>query len=132
MKWQSSASQLFQALKSCCQSLRHTGSALCMAANESNNKKQITLFMLYPAHSKIGRRNLVLRHSIRHWRHCILSGRNLFASIPERRNANINFNKYFISSGGDRSHIQSVLQSHFVPLRHDWPHIHTILPLLNW
>ena len=42
-------------------------------------------------------------------------------STPERRNGNINLNKYFISSSGDRTHNQSVLQSHFVPLRHDWP-----------
>ena len=42
-------------------------------------------------------------------------------STPERRNENINLSKYLISSSGDRTHNQSVLQSHFVPLRHDWP-----------
>ena len=42
---------------------------------------------------------------------------------PERRNGNINLSKYFISSSGDRTHNLSVLQSHFVPLRHDRPHI---------
>ena len=26
-----------------------------------------------------------------------------------------------MSSSGDRTHNQSVLQSHFVPLRRDWP-----------
>ena len=31
-----------------------------------------------------------------------------FASTPERRNENINVNKYFISSSGDRTHNQSV------------------------
>ena len=40
-----------------------------------------------------------------------------FTSTPERRNVN----KYFISSSGDRTHNQSILQSHFVPLRHNWP-----------
>ena len=42
-------------------------------------------------------------------------------STPERRNGNINLSKHFISSSGDRSHNQSVLQSRFVPLHHDWP-----------
>ena len=37
----------------------------------------------------------------------------LFASTPERRNNNINLSKYFISSSGDQTHYQSVLQSHF-------------------
>ena len=32
----------------------------------------------------------------------------LFASTPERRNENINLNKYFISSNGDRTHNQSI------------------------
>ena len=40
-------------------------------------------------------------------------------STPKRRNGNINFNKYFISSSGDRSHNQSILHSHFVPKRQD-------------
>ena len=44
------------------------------------------------------------------------------ASTPERRNGNINLSKYFISSSGIRTHNQSVLQSHLVPLRHDRPH----------
>ena len=35
-------------------------------------------------------------------------------------NGNINFNKYFISSSGNQTHN---LQSHSVPLRHDWPQI---------
>ena len=57
------------------------------------------------------------------WRHCVLSGgtqRRACASTPERINENIN--KYFISTSGDRTHNQSRLQSHFVPLRHDWRH----------
>ena len=29
--------------------------------------------------------------------------------------------KNFIYSSGDRTHNQSILQSHFVPLRHEWP-----------
>ena len=40
---------------------------------------------------------------------------------PERRNGNINLSEYFISSSEGRTHNQSVLQSHLVPLRHDWP-----------
>ena len=57
-------------------------------------------FTLYLAHSKLGRgstlaKGKVLRHS--------------------------NLNKCFISSGGDRTHCQLRFQSHFVPLRHDWP-----------
>ena len=60
------------------------------------------------------------------WRHChcVLSGgpnRRASASTPERRNENLNVNKYFTSSSGDRTHNQSILQSHFVPMRPDWP-----------
>ena len=44
-----------------------------------------------------------------------------FASTPERRNENINVNKHFISSSGDRTHNQSILQPQFVPPRHDRP-----------
>ena len=44
-----------------------------------------------------------------------------FASTSKRRNENINLNKYFTSSSGDWTRNQSILQSHFVPLRHDWP-----------
>ena len=33
------------------------------------------------------------------------------ASTPERRNGNIDLNKYFISSSGNRTHNQSVLKS---------------------
>ena len=58
------------------------------------------------------------------WRHCVLSCRNqrrAFASTPERKNGNINLSKYFISSSADRTHNQSVLQSHFMSLRHDCP-----------
>ena len=40
----------------------------------------------------------------------------------EYKNINIEINKYFISSSGDQTHIQSILQTHFVPLRHDWPY----------
>ena len=32
---------------------------------------------------------------------------------PERRNENINVNKYFTSSSGDRTLNQSILQTHF-------------------
>ena len=45
------------------------------------------------------------------WRHCVLSGRiqrRTFPSTPERRKENINVNKYFISSSGDRTHNQSI------------------------
>ena len=44
-----------------------------------------------------------------------------FTSTPERRNENINLNEYFNSSSGDRTHNQWRLQSHFEPMRHDWP-----------
>ena len=51
------------------------------------------------------------------WRNSTLR----FISIPEPGNENIHLNKYFMSSSGDRTHKQSILQSHFGPLRHDWP-----------
>ena len=62
--------------------------------------------------------------SAKFWRHCVLSGRKpRLTSTPERKRSdgNINSSKYLISSSGDRTHNQSVLQSHFVPLRRDWP-----------
>ena len=73
---------------------------------------------LYPAHSRIGRGNLMLRHSVPQF---LPNSTVRFASAPERKNRNISLSKYFISSSGDQIHYQSVLQSHFVPLRHDWP-----------
>ena len=81
-------------------------------------------FTLYPTHSRVGRGNLVLRHRILEvlrveWQ----NSTPRVASTPERRNGNINSSKYFISSSGDRTHNQSVLQSHFVSLCHDWPRI---------
>ena len=45
----------------------------------------------------------------------------LYLDTTERANENINVSKYFISSSGDRTHNQSILQSHFVPLSHDYP-----------
>ena len=85
--------------------------------------------MLYPAHSKVGRGNIVLRHCVPHflpnsgvWMRIEWQNSTpRLTSTPERRNGNINLNKYFISSSGDRTHNQSVFQSHLVPLRHDWP-----------
>ena len=96
--------------------------------------------MLYSAHSRVGRGNLMLRYSfpIFCW---ILEALRVewqnstprFASTPERRNGNIHgLSKYFISSSGDRTHNQSILQSHLVPLRHDWPQEdEIILPICN-
>ena len=85
-------------------------------------------FTLYPAHSRVGRGNLVLRHSVPQFPPnsggiaCWAELNNTrFASTPEGRNGNIHLSKYFISSRGDRTHNQSVLQWHFVPLRHGWP-----------
>ena len=57
------------------------------------------------------------------WRRCVLSGRIQRSAMPRHQSEemDINLNKYFISSSGDRTHNQSVLQSHFVSLHHDWP-----------
>ena len=54
-----------------------------------------------------------------------------FASTPERRNDNLNVNKYLSSSFEDRTHNQSILQSHSVPRRHDWPHLFIIKSTLK-
>ena len=66
-----------------------------------------------------------VRHSVPHFlsKYRVQNSTPRFASTPERRNGNINVSKYFISSNGDRTHNQLVLQSHFVPLRHDWPQV---------
>ena len=47
-------------------------------------------------------------------------GRNC-ASTPERINGKNNLNKYLISSNRNRTHNQSLLQSHFAPLGQDCP-----------
>ena len=73
-----------------------------------------------------GRGNLVLRHSVPHFLPnsggiaCWVAELNATRHQNEEMK-NINLNKYFISSSGDRTHNQSVLQSHLVPLRYDWP-----------
>ena len=35
-----------------------------------------------------------------------------------------------VESSGDRIHNQSILQSQFMPLRHDWPDTHILLVIL--
>ena len=66
------------------------------------------IFTLYSAHSIVGRGNLELKQfflqfspnleALRvEWRNPTPD----FASTPQRRNGNINLNKYFISSSGD-------------------------------
>ena len=93
-------------------------------------KKIYISFTLYPAQCRVGRGNLMLRHSFptfcRILEALCVEWQNStprLSSTPERRNGNINLSKYFISSSGDGTHNQSVLQSHFVPRRHDWPQI---------
>ena len=52
----------------------------------------------------------------------LLSGgtqRHAFPSTPERRNENINVNKYLLEWASNPQPVD--LQAHFVPLRHDWP-----------
>ena len=49
------------------------------------------------------------------WRHCVLSG------VTQRRPFR---HQSEASSSGNRTHSQSRLQSHFVPLCHDWPTIY--------
>ena len=74
-------------------------------------------FTLYPANSRVGSGNLeALRVEQQ-------SSTPRFDSTPVQINGNINLSKYLISSSGGRLHNQSVLQSHFVPLRHEWPGI---------
>ena len=85
-------------------------------------------FTLYPAHSGVDRGNLMkdtpfptfcrIMEAMRVKRQ---NSTPRFALTTERRNGNINLSKYFISSSGNRTHNQSVLQSHLVPLRHDRP-----------
>ena len=70
-------------------------------------------------------RGLVLRHSVPHCPPISGGFRVEFGTqraLPghQRRNEKLNVNEYFISSSGDRTHNQLILQSHFVPLRHDW------------
>ena len=71
---------------------------------------------LYPAYSRVSRGNLVLRHSVLHCRFLEAlrvewqNSTPRLTSTPEQRNRNINLSKYFISSSGDRTHNQSVLQ----------------------
>ena len=56
--------------------------------------------------------------------------RRAFASTPERRNENINVNKYFIVLSGDQTNNPSILQSQFGPLRHDKRKIDFLIELI--
>ena len=75
-------------------------------------------FTLYPAHSRVGRENLVSRHSssplsAEFWRHCVLKA-ELKAALnldTRERNGNINLSKYFISLSGDLTHNLAFLYS---------------------
>ena len=61
----------------------------------------------------------MLRHSVSHFPPSSGEVQNLmpqFTLTLQQRNVNINVNKYFISSSGDQTHNQLILQSHFVPL----------------
>ena len=60
-------------------------------------KNQIS-FTLYPAHSRVGRGKLVLRHSIPHF---LQNSTSRFASTPEQRNGNINLSKYLLEWGSN-------------------------------
>ena len=58
--------------------------------------------MLHPPHSRVGRGNLVLKHSVPHFllnfsKHCVLSGRTqrrAFALLPEWKNEKILINNH--------------------------------------
>ena len=77
-------------------------------------------FTLYSTHSREGKGNLLLRHSVTHIPPNSEGGGGIqgrrFASTTKRINENINLN----ISCGDRTHNQSHLQAQFVLLRHDW------------
>ena len=80
-----------------------------------NSTNQLHSFTLYPAHSRVGSGNIVIRHSAPHFpsnfsRHYALSGgtqRRTFALVPDRRNENIKKSS-FISSRRDRTHNRRV------------------------
>ena len=105
----------------------------CNLFNIISFRKYINMyisFTLFPAHSTVGRGNLMFLKTLRSplsaefWSDSLRvewqNSTPRLASTLERRNVNINLSKYFISSSEDRTHNQSVLQSHFVPLRYDW------------
>ena len=89
----------------------------------SNRKNKSWLIMLYSAHSRAGRGNLVLRHSVPYFStnsggiaYWVAELNAACLEIEEK-----NGNKYLICSSGDWTHYQSYLQLHFVPLHHKWP-----------
>ena len=55
------------------------------------------------------------------WRQCVLSGRTQPPTLCLNTSAKTWKYKYFISSSGDRTQNQSILQFQFVPQRHNWP-----------
>ena len=80
--------------------------------------------MLYPAHSRVGRGNLVLRHSVPNFSlnsgsvACVGTQRRTEA---KRRNGNIYVNIINISFPRMGIEPTTSRDSHFVSLRHDWP-----------
>ena len=109
-----------------------------------SKKSNHVSFTLYPAHRRMGRWNLVLRHSVPRFLPnlggfaCQVT--ELHAALclePERRNEHINFNKYFISSSeaSPTKPFEETTTSHgqshtLVSLRHDWPHYVTFSLLI--
>ena len=81
-------------------------------------------FTLY--HSRVFRGNLVLRHYVSHYPPssgsiaCWVAELNAALCLDNRAKKWKYTSKYFISSSGDRTHDQSILQTHIMPLRHDW------------
>ena len=76
------------------------------------------ILTLYPAHSKVGKGNLVLRHSVPHVPPhsggiaCSVAELNALLCLDTRK---INLNKYSNSSSGDQTHNQQLLRSALCP-----------------
>ena len=100
-----------------------------------NRKHRITIFYnnqsisftLYPAHSRVGRGNLVSRHSVPHFLPnsegiaCWVAERNAVLWLDTRaKKRKYKFKQVFHLLEWGLNPQPVDLQSHFVPLRHDW------------
>ena len=63
----------------------------------------------------------ILNQSVEFWKHCVLGG-GTQRRVLARHQSEENEKKYIsYPRGEDRTNNLSRLQSHFVPLRYDWP-----------
>ena len=74
------------------------------------------LYAVFPAHSKVGRGNLVLLCfplCAEFWRHCVLSGGTQLRTLPRHQSEEMKI--HLLEWGSNPQPVDFIIQSHFVP-----------------